>query len=36
MVIDFGGDIGEVGGVVEACVFKFGSFQVCFNGFFGC
>ena len=33
VVIDPGGDIEEVGGVVEACVFQFGSFQVCFNGF---
>ena len=35
MVIDLGGDIEEVGGVVVACVFKFGLFQVCFDGFFG-
>ena len=36
VVVNPGGDIEEVGGVVEACKFEVGSFQVCFNGFFGC
>ena len=35
VVIDPGGDIEEVGGVVVAGVFKVGLFQVRFDGFLG-
>ena len=35
LVIDSGGDIEEVGGVVVASVFKVGLFQMSFDGFLG-
>ena len=35
VVIDSGGDIEEVGGVVVASMFKVGLFQMSFDGFLG-